>query len=73
MVLNKITIVVGFDQGKTIAYHTFCQSILEKSTVPVQFIPLAKNCLSFYIEDFESVLLKINLKYNYSIPCCNLE
>ena len=50
MKLNKITIVVGFDQREAIAYHTFCQSILEKSTIPVQFIPLAKNSLHFYKE-----------------------
>jgi lipopolysaccharide biosynthesis glycosyltransferase len=50
MKLNKITIVVGFDQREAIAYHTFCQSILEKSTIPVQFIPLATNSLYFYNE-----------------------
>lgn len=51
MKLNKIIIVVGFDQREAIAYHTFCQSILEKSTIPVQFIPLAINSLYFYNED----------------------
>jgi lipopolysaccharide biosynthesis glycosyltransferase len=50
MNLNKITIVVGFDQREAIAYHTFCQSILEKSTIPVQFVPLANNSLLFYNE-----------------------
>jgi lipopolysaccharide biosynthesis glycosyltransferase len=50
MKLNKITMVVGFDQREAVAYHTFCQSIIEKSTVPVQFIPLAKNSLHFYNE-----------------------
>jgi lipopolysaccharide biosynthesis glycosyltransferase len=50
MKLNKISIVVGFDQREAIAYHTFCQSILEKSTIPVQFIPLAINSLYFYNE-----------------------
>jgi len=51
MKLNKIAVVVGFDQREAIAYHTFCQSILEKSTVPVQFIPLAMNSLYFYKEN----------------------
>jgi len=51
MQLNKITVVVGFDQREAIAYHSFCQSILEKSTIPVQFIPLAINSLYFYIEN----------------------
>ena len=50
MKLNKITIVVGFDQREAIAYHTFCQSILEKTTIPIQFVPLAINSLYFYNE-----------------------
>ena len=49
--MNKITIVVGFDQREAIAYHTFCQSILETSTIPIQFIPLAINSLYFYNEN----------------------
>lgn len=50
MKLNKITFVVGFDQREAIAYHTFCQSIIEKSTIPVHFVPLANNSLYFYNE-----------------------
>jgi len=48
---KKITMVVGFDQREAVAYHTFCQSVLEKTTVPVQFIPLASNALFFYNEN----------------------
>lgn len=50
MELNKVTVVVGFDQREAIAYHTFCQSVLEKASIPVQFIPLAENTLSGYKE-----------------------
>ena len=50
MPFNKLTIVVGFDQREAVAYHTFCQSVLEKTSVPVQFIPLAHNALYFYKE-----------------------
>lgn len=50
MELNKVTIVVGFDQREAIAYHTFCQSVLEKASIPVQFIPLAENTLNGYKE-----------------------
>jgi lipopolysaccharide biosynthesis glycosyltransferase len=35
-----IEIVVGFDQREAIAYHTFCQSIISRSSVPISFIPL---------------------------------
>jgi hypothetical protein len=41
---------VGFDQRESIAYHVFCQSIIEKSSRPVQFLPLAENTLNEYKE-----------------------
>ena len=50
MNLNKITVVVGFDQREAIAYHVCCQSVLEKASAPVQFIPLADNTLADYTE-----------------------
>lgn len=50
MTINKLTIVVGFDQKEAILYHTFCQSVLEKSSIPVQFIPLCSENLYFYKE-----------------------
>ncbi len=49
--MNKyIPLVVGFDQREAVSYHTFCQSVLEKATIPVSFIPLAENTLPFYTE-----------------------
>lgn len=45
-----IKLVVGFDQREAIAYHVFCQSVIDKSSSPVQFIPLARNMLSDYVE-----------------------
>ena len=45
-----IKIVVGFDQREAVAYHTFTQSIIEKSTLPVSFIPLAIQTLADYKE-----------------------
>lgn len=50
---EKINIVVGFDQREAIAYHTFTQSIIEKSSLPVFFIPLAVNTLKGYRETHE--------------------
>ena len=47
---EKINIVVGFDQRESIAYHTFCQSIIEKASLPVSFLPLAINTLKDYKE-----------------------
>jgi len=46
--LEKINLVIGFDQKEAIAYHVFCQSIIEKSTIPVHILPLALNMLSEY-------------------------
>jgi lipopolysaccharide biosynthesis glycosyltransferase len=47
---NKVTLVVGFDQREAVAYHVFCQSVIDKSTLPVQFLPLAENLLQEYKE-----------------------
>jgi hypothetical protein len=47
---GRISLVVGFDQREAVAYHTFCQSVLEKSSLPVQFTPLAENTLAGYKE-----------------------
>jgi hypothetical protein len=48
--MKPFPIVVGFDQREAVAYHVFCQSVLEKASVPVQFTPLAINSLRFYSE-----------------------
>lgn len=47
---NLIKIVVGFDQRESVAYHTFCQSVIENSSAPVYFLPLAKKNLENYNE-----------------------
>ena len=48
--IEKINIVVGFDQRESVAYHTFTQSVIDKSSLPVMFIPLAINTLQGYQE-----------------------
>lgn len=45
-----IKVVVGFDQREAVAYHTFCQSIIERASIPVSFTPLAINSLEGYKE-----------------------
>ena len=45
-----IRIVVGYDKRESVAYHVFTQSVLEKSSVPVSFIPLSANTLKIYKE-----------------------
>lgn len=47
---NTITLVVGFDQREAIAYHVFCQSVLESSNSPIRFIPLSDNLVKNYKE-----------------------
>jgi len=51
--MNKINIVVGFDQVEAIAYHVFCQSVMQHTTIPVTFLPLAVNSLEGYKETHE--------------------
>ena len=44
-------IFVGYD-GKVepVAYHAFCQSVIEHSSIPVSFTPLALSTLKGYEE-----------------------
>lgn len=35
-----IPLFVGYDKRESIAYHVFCQSVIEHTTTPVQFTPL---------------------------------
>jgi lipopolysaccharide biosynthesis glycosyltransferase len=35
-----IDLAVGFDQKEAVAYHTFCQSVINKTSQPVRFTPL---------------------------------
>ena len=48
--LSKIKIYVGFDPRESVVYHTFTQSLIEKSTLPIEITPLAVSTLNFYEE-----------------------
>ena len=50
MINDVIKIIIGFDQRESVAYHTFCQSIIDKASLPVQILPLAINTLNEYKE-----------------------
>lgn len=41
-----INIFIGYDSNETVAYHTLVHSIMRHSSVPVSFIPLARNTLT---------------------------
>lgn len=47
---SKVKVYVGFDQVEAVAYHVFCQSVLEKSSVPIEFSPLSISGLLNYQE-----------------------
>ncbi len=51
--IEKINIVIGFDQRESVAFHTFVQSIIEKVSIPVNITPLAINSLKDYKETHE--------------------
>lgn len=48
--MEIVRLVVGFDQREAIAYHVFCQSVVDNSSVPITFLPLAENTLQVYEE-----------------------
>ena len=43
-----VDVVVGFDQREAVAYHAFTQSVIEKSSIPIRFLPLNINSLTNY-------------------------
>jgi len=47
---STISLVVGFDQREAVAYHVFCQSIIENASNPINLLPLAENTLQGYKE-----------------------
>jgi hypothetical protein len=42
-----LKLFVGFDPREAAVYHTFCQSVIEQTTIPVSFIPLHQKTLLF--------------------------
>lgn len=46
-----ITIFIGYDEGEKIAYHVLCESIRQKSSVPVSFIPLSLNTIKEFTRE----------------------
>ncbi len=47
---NVIDLAVGFDQKEAVAYHTFVQSVIDKTSISVRFMPLNMKSLSEYSE-----------------------
>ena len=45
-----IELYVGFDPREALAYHVFCQSVIERTSMPVSFKPLALSVLRTYEE-----------------------
>lgn len=46
-----LKIFIGFDQKEAVAYHTFVQSLIDNSTIPLSIVPLAENNLNVYSEN----------------------
>lgn len=45
-----IRLFVGFDQREAVAYHVFCQSVIDRTSMPVSITPLALPMLKDYRE-----------------------
>tara|TARA_X000001036_G_scaffold249080_1_gene232095 strand:+ start:1989 stop:2666 length:678 start_codon:yes stop_codon:yes gene_type:complete len=48
--LNKAKIFIGFDQREACAYHTFVQSLINHSSIPLDITPLCLKSLAGYKE-----------------------
>jgi hypothetical protein len=47
---QTIRLFVGYDPREAVAFHTFAQSVLEKSSLPVSITPLVLQALPGYQE-----------------------
>ena len=47
---KKINLFVGFDPREAVAYHVFCNSIIQNTSVPVQITPLVLSQLQEFNE-----------------------
>lgn len=45
-----IKLLIGFDQRKAVAFHTFCHNVIERSSQPVAITPLMLRALPGYQE-----------------------
>ncbi len=45
-----IRLMVGFDQRESVAFHTFVQSVIDKTSVPISITPLVLSSLPGYSE-----------------------
>jgi lipopolysaccharide biosynthesis glycosyltransferase len=50
---EKINIYVGFDQKEAVAYHVFCQSLIDNTSIPLQIHPMALRTLNKYKENHQ--------------------
>jgi len=50
---EKINIYVGFDQKEAVAYHVFCQSLIDNTSIPIQINPMALRTLNKYKENHQ--------------------
>ena len=48
--MNKAKIFVGYDSREKVAYHTFVESCIQHSSVPLEITPLSLNHLNGYKE-----------------------
>ncbi|MCW4114848.1 glycosyltransferase [Aurantimonas sp. MSK8Z-1] len=38
--MDSARVCIGFDSKEVVAYHVLCQSILDRASIPVQFVPI---------------------------------
>lgn len=61
--MDVIRLYVGFDPREAIAYHVFCQSVLNRASRPVSFTPLALNVMK---DDYSEVHTDGSNQFIYS-------
>ena len=67
--METVRLFVGFDQREAAAYHVFCQSVIERSTIPVAFYPVASNLLEHFDGQQDGTNAFIYSRYLVPLMC----
>lgn len=66
---HNVRIFVGFDPKEVVAYHVLVQSIIEKSSIPVEFSPIALSNLGGIFTRERNALQSTEFSFSWIATC----
>ena len=67
---EPIDVFVGYDTKEIVAYHALCQSIINKSSIPVRFTPICLQNIAAVFKRQRSALQSTEFSFSrFLVPC----